>query len=453
MAKQSKTTVKKSAPKNAAAKKAAPKNAAASKAVSSKGKLHGQTVCFVGKFGYSNSDQHEFESFVRSHGGKVVDSNAKQIDNLFVGEGRGGKLPGDVAKIQKAFPAVNVLLQKDFVQLLLPDRAEILREIAKGKRKDQDRYWEHLSSLCWKGKQTLDLTKTNLQKSNFSGAYLRCIDLTGSDLREVVADYTTFGNLEKINFQGCSAPHAYFSHLLNCDFRKAQLEHVWLFFTQNQQPVAPQRAMNHAEYCDFSNAQMLHGRADRGKFVACQFKGTNLSDAVLEKTEFQRCDFSNADLTRINAKETKFSEAVFKDANLSNADFRNSSFVEADLRNASLTGAILSDTDFSGAKIAGADFQGAILDGAKFDKADLTKAKNLVIPETRQAGHKLLELTKAIAGSSSFLTTARSISTKTNSPSCNSCFGAANRLPGRIIIANEMSSTISNTSVRLSKAC
>ncbi len=171
MAKQSKVVSKKAVAKQAAPKaaapsnkalKAAPKKASPVKAVASKpaskkdsasqGKLHGQTVAFVGKFGYSNYELHKYEPLVLALGGTIVKADASQIDYLFVGEGRNGNPPGDVAKIQKRIPAVQVMGLADFPAFLLPDRAELLQQLPQ-KREDNDHYWTYLPKFAKRQKR------------------------------------------------------------------------------------------------------------------------------------------------------------------------------------------------------------------------------------------------------------------------------------------------------------
>jgi uncharacterized protein YjbI with pentapeptide repeats len=405
MAKQSKVATKKSAAKKAAPQKAAAQKTASNSPGSSNGKLHGQSVAFVGKFGYKDMNLSNYEPLVLAHGGTLVKTDAPDIDYLFVGEGRGGNPPGDVAKIQNRLPAVNVLNEADFQTFLLPSADELLRELQQGRRDGQHRYWDGLRLICLQTQTLLDLTDAKLQGFDLHGAELYMVKLHGSDLRKATAEYTNFGDLENANFAGAAASKAYFCDLEHCNFRQADLTEAWMFHERSR--IMGQRSTKLADQCDFTEANMQKARMENGKFTKCQFTAANLSDAQAEKTKFDSCDFQKADLSRINASDTKFTNADFRNANLHRADLRKASLAGVDLRNANLREAILSGVDFTGANLAGADFQDAVLTKAKLDGVDFSKAKNFKLPEVRKAGPKLREFAKTVAGSKKFETSAQ----------------------------------------------
>src|SRR5689334_19062630 len=105
------------------------------------GKLAGKTVALVGKFGYHDCNRPRYANQVTRAGGVVVDAATAVPDILFVGEGRGGKPPAEVAKVQKKSPAVQILDAAGFMQLVIPDREELLQEIGRGRREDNDHFW------------------------------------------------------------------------------------------------------------------------------------------------------------------------------------------------------------------------------------------------------------------------------------------------------------------------
>src|SRR5262249_55876109 len=150
---------------------------------SSAGKLAGKKVALVGKFGYRDMHRSVYVQLVTSAGGLVVDPGRKVPDCLVVGEGRGGKPPSEVARIQKQAPPVQILDTAAFTHVVLPDPETLLQEIRKGRRKDHDRYWENLEWLCGQAGAQIDLSRTDLRKADLFGAHLEAVVLTGSDLR------------------------------------------------------------------------------------------------------------------------------------------------------------------------------------------------------------------------------------------------------------------------------
>jgi uncharacterized protein YjbI with pentapeptide repeats len=357
--------------------------------------LAGKRVAFVGKCGPGDWDRPAFTTWARAAGAVVVDPPGT-VDYVVVGEGRGGKPPGDVAKIQKLQPAAVVLDVAGFLQLVLPDPARVLKEIGKGRRGAADRFWDSFDEMCRRAGATIDLRGADLRTADLYGAKLEGVALEGADLREAKAQYTHFADLRDVNFDGTNAPNVYLLNLKDCTFRRAVLERAWMFFGNAKRATG----------CDFTGARMTAARARGGTFTDCTFAGAGLSDAELEHATFERADFTKADLTRAHATRAKFKGANFAGAVLHRADLRDASLVNADLRNADLRDAVLGGADLTGATVAGADFAGAVLTGAKLGKVDFSKAKNFRPPVARTAGPKIRELAAAVSGSKRYETTA-----------------------------------------------
>jgi uncharacterized protein YjbI with pentapeptide repeats len=375
------------------ATKSKAKGQTARKAVSeSAGRLAGKTVALVGKFGYRDMQRNVYVNQIERSGGKVVDPAKTVPDYLLVGEGRGGKPPADVAKLQKKSPNIELLALSD----LVPTREELLLEISRGRRPDRDRFWDELQYVCRNAGTQIDLAEADLRKADLHGANLECADLTGADLRGATTTYAHFGDLKNVNLDECDGEHVYLKNLAHCTFRGANLKEAWLF--NQYTPIA--------EHCDLTRATLTNSRITRGTFRDCTFVEANLSDSRMEETVCERVDFSKADLSRLNAARANLSGATLAKANLTRADLRGASLVRADLRNSSLCETVLSDADLSGANVAGADFKGAVLTGANLKNVDFAKAKNYVPPVARVAGPKLRELAGAAAGANHFVTTA-----------------------------------------------
>jgi uncharacterized protein YjbI with pentapeptide repeats len=353
--------------------------------------LAGKTVAFVGKFGYQDLWLKILQTWAANRGGIVVDADQKP-QYLVWGEGRGGRPPGDVARIQKRHPAVTALDQAAFLQLVLPSGDELLEAFRAGSYKD----WDNLDSALRLCKTPLDLNDRDFRGLNLKSAKLECAALDGADLR---CAQLQFAHLPALTGAKCDDAVAHNIHLMNltdCSFRRAALEKAWLFWGQSNAIVR----------CDFRDAKLPAARMEGGKCSECNFTAADLSDAELERTTFTDCTFANCDLSRIHAPRTKFERADFQNAKLERADLRNASLVNADLRNANLRDAVLSDADLTGANVDGADFAGAVLTGAMISGIDFSIAKNFVAATMRKAGPKLLKLAAAASDSPGFMTTA-----------------------------------------------
>ena len=363
-------------------------------------KLAGQSVAFVGKFGYSDMWLDRLKPMVAFEGATTVDPAAAAPNYLVVGAGRGGKPPGDVIKLLKKYPAAVEVDVKGFLQLVCPTDAELLDELKVGRLED-DR-WEHLTFMTSPhgdyahANSPFDLSGADLRGVDLHAAKLETVRMDGADLRQAKAHYTNFGDLNGANLDGLDGENAYLTNLDGCTFRKANLAKCWMVFAHGKKVTG----------CDFTGAMIAHGQLERDTFTDTVFAGAVLTDGRLENSTFQSCDFAGADLTRLHARKTKFSGCSFGKAKLYRADLRNADLTNADLRNADLRDAVLSGADFTGAKLDGADFAGAVLIGIKFDASAVKKAKNFKPPVARVPGPKLLELAAASAGSKHFTTSA-----------------------------------------------
>jgi uncharacterized protein YjbI with pentapeptide repeats len=356
-------------------------------------RVAGKRFAFVGKFGYRDMWLAQFRAWVTASGGVLV-ATGKPADYLVAGEGRGGKPPGEVAKIQKQQPAIVVLSIADFAQLVLPD-ADSLAQTLRSGRQDHT-YWESLEQMIRHAATTIDLRGSDFRNVDLYGAKLEGVHLDNSNLSGVKAQYTHFGELRGVKLDGADAPNVYLTNLDRCSFRRASLRDAWMFWGSAKTVAG----------CDFTAAKMAEARAEKGHFVDCNFQDADLSDAKLEGSAFERVNFTGADLSRAHAAKARLDGAILTRATLHRADLRDASLVNADLRNADLREAVLSGTDLTGANLAGADFANAVLTGAKVAGMDASKAKNFHPPVSRTVGPKVRELAAAAAGSNSFETEA-----------------------------------------------
>jgi len=343
------------------------------------GKLAGKTVAFVGKFGYRDWNRSLLQRAVQSEGGAVVEPTATP-DYLVYGEGRGGNPPGDVAKIQKKHPAVQVHSFTDFAQLVALSADEFVRMLT-GPPKPSE-WWEDFSRIAVLGGISIDLRGADLRKANLEGAKLEQIRFDGANFKGAHIKQAEFGKVQGADFDGAGGEGAGFDELRACTFRKANLPELQLGTI--------------VEGCDFSGAAVPKLTAHHIAFKNCSFAGADLSGAEIYGCKFPRLDLSGVNFSGARSHSGDFDDAILTRASFAKAELRNASFKKADLRNADFRGANLTEANFAGANVAGADFAGATLTAAKIDKLDASKAKNFKPPVDRTPGPQLAAFAAAI---------------------------------------------------------
>ena len=159
--------------------------------------------------------------------------------------------------------------------------------------------------------------------------------------------------------------------------------------------------------------------------------GVDLSDAQIQKINFQgvnlvNADFSKADLTQANFISANIRNANFTKANLSRSVFQgakldNANFTKAYAQNAVFTKAHLYEACFTKANLSGSDFTEANMERTELDGTNLTKT-NLFGVNFTQALLYRVNLTNATIGNTVFanaklywVTGLKSLSHKTSS--------------------------------------
>jgi uncharacterized protein YjbI with pentapeptide repeats len=99
------------------------------------------------------------------------------------------------------------------------------------------------------------------------------------------------------------------------------------------------------------------GTGDPADGPAVDFKGANLTNAILHQVMAVSTDFSDATM-----RGTKLVRAHLQGANFTNCDLEAADFGQADMREACFRGAVLSHANFEFADIAGADMQDTLSD-------------------------------------------------------------------------------------------
>lgn len=377
------------------AKKTKPVTGAAAKPG---GKLAGKTVAFIGKFGYSDFFQNAYQEMVRAAGGTIVDPLKKVPDYIWVGEGRGGKPPGDVAKLQKKHPAVIVLGDNDFAAFLLPSREEFLKQIKALKAGDNELYWDAFDMFSPLTGDWLDLTSADLRHAKLRSAKLERANLTDSDLREVQAEYAHFRDLSNVDFRKANLRSSRLGDVLKCNFREADLTESFFFYSGGKQTATD---------CDFTSVKLAQAQLNRGEISDCQFTGADLTGVECFDATFKQCDFNQANLTGLRAHDAKFKNCSLMKANLTRADLSGAKLAGANLQGADLTEANLKDADLTGANLNGANLLNAKLNRTKLGKVDLSKAKNYATPVNRKLGPHLKKFAAAAFNADKFETSAQ----------------------------------------------
>lgn len=128
---------------------------------------------------------------------------------------------------------------------------------------------------------------------------------------------------------------------------------------------------SHLVACDFSRANLAHAELDRATIRMCTFDqacGEQLSavGAVIEDCVGAGVDLSGADLRGAQLTDTSFPQSRLRQARLDGVDACGVSFRGADLAGASLRGVSFDDADLRGADLTGADLRGSRFHGADF---------------------------------------------------------------------------------------
>lgn len=354
------------------------------------GKLAGQKVAFVGKFGYADHMRDELNTAAETAGANVVDGETTEPDILVEGAGVGGKSPAAVAKLQKKYPALQVIDLAGFYRLLVPTPEEFIA-LMTGRPQGYE-FWNQLQNQLVQSGTLLDLTGSDFRTAKLSGCVLYRVKLDDADFREATLDNVRFDEVKGARFDRATMTDGSFTNATDCSLRNVTMNDIrW----------------NPAKFvrCDFTGATLAIPTGSHTTAIDCNFSKADMHGSDLDQSCFSNNDFTGANLTGAHLAKSDFTGANLSGADLSRADLRDVKFVNADLRKAKLRDAILSGADLTGAMIDGADFTGATLTGVNVSGLDLSKAKNLNPVAARSAGPYLRDLAKVANQSQRFTTT------------------------------------------------
>lgn len=89
-----------------------------------------------------------------------------------------------------------------------------------------------------------------------------------------------------------------------------------------------------AEHSSWRDATLIEANLSDGEFRSCDFSGTRLTDAVLERTLFYRSLFMGGALSGCHAQSADFFQASCRRADFRGADLRRANFVQAECSDA-----------------------------------------------------------------------------------------------------------------------
>ena len=359
----------------------------AKKAAAKTAKLAGQTVAFVGKFGYGSGAIDSEKELVKDEGGTVVDPEQTLPDYLVAGKGVGGNPPAVIAKLQKKHPQLQAIDIRAFYQLINPTADEFQQLMLSGNL-DHD-FWYKLRSRLDAAGVTLDLSGRDFRNQWVVGTlYKVCLD--DCDFRGCTIE-AHFDKIKNSKFDGCKFNEGSFNNAEDCSLQNVTMEETrW-------NPAVFTR-------CDFTGAKLNIRIGMYTVAKDCIFHKADCSGSHLERSRFVSADFSEANLANVDFETTDLTRANLAGANLTGANLRNANLQQANLSGANLTKALLIGALLSGATIDGADFTGAQLTGADLTGLDLSVAINLEQRPPRVAGPNLTRLLQAARQATKFQT-------------------------------------------------
>ena len=174
--------------------------------------------------------------------------------------------------------------------------------------------------------------------SDFSGADLRDVDLTGAKLNNVIFNRAnliraTLNNAKLSNSRLVGA-NLSSAQLIAADLRQAILENASLAGA----------TLGEAK---LTSANLHATRLGQVKAVGGEFAFANLTQSNLQAADLSAANFSNANLREADLSSSKLFKANLRNAQLQNAKLRNANLSAADLRGANLAGADLQGASFA----------------------------------------------------------------------------------------------------------
>jgi fluoroquinolone resistance protein len=135
------------------------------------------------------------------------------------------------------------------------------------------------------------------------------------------------------------------------------------------------------EYCTFSHCDLSDAILNNSEFVECKFNFCNLSNAKVEKASFRTVAFTDSKLTGI---DFSLCNQLMLEVSFDNCLLDYVSFMRLDLRktvfnNCSMIRTFLDNADLSSSSFNNCNLENAVFIGTNLEKADLSTSYNFII--------------------------------------------------------------------------
>ncbi|MFK8112759.1 MAG: pentapeptide repeat-containing protein [Rubripirellula sp.] len=308
------------------------------------------------------------------HEGATCQTSVVEITELLVLMPLGAaKEKKKAEQLNKKGASIEIINCDEMLDRLRPDETVVLALLKAGKVGHER--LQDLLSICGCIRSPLtDCESISLKGMDLKEFTLDRIQLQGADLRETNLYGCHAGELVDVDLRKSAGSHFYAASLIRCDCREAS----WpSFFLDNGYVSGKAIVDSDFTKVDFSAAYLSYGDAMGSKFCKANF-----SEVEADTSTYESCDFTGADFSSAKMTKHKFSKGCsFVRAKAVNANFADTDFGDTDLSKVDFTGARLTCCNFSKAKLAGANFKDAVLLDAKLGSADVSKVKNLTLPE------------------------------------------------------------------------
>jgi uncharacterized protein YjbI with pentapeptide repeats len=214
--------------------------------------------------------------------------------------------------------------------------------------------------------------RVNLNRANFSGAYLIGARLSNTNLLQADLRYIDFSRAT-LNEARLSNTNLLQADLSGADLTRADLNGASLTRANLSYANLSKADLNGARLskANLSGARLSNTRLDGADLTKANLSGVGLSGVSFTMANLSGISLSRADLRKADLRGADLRKANLSRANLSGADLRGTDLSEADLRGTGLRGADLGSANLSGADLRGANLSSARLRGANLSYTDL----------------------------------------------------------------------------------
>ncbi|WP_142248929.1 pentapeptide repeat-containing protein [Bradyrhizobium sp. UNPF46] len=264
----------------------------------------------------------------------------------------------------------------------LPDKKfvddKIIRELDEVEKDNKPGEFRTLPSLSFRGRnfEQAILSRTDLRRSDFTGAVLNGANFEGASLQRSrfgCADRGPGAKPQAKNSNSKNAKSPATGDANDSDDDSSEEDSL-----SCAQLNLARLDGAHLQSIDFAGAELrgasiLRAELDGAVFDRVKAQGASFFTSRAASVSFIKAKLQGASLSRVSRLDlTNFSYAELQGASLFGITARGANFKGANLQGASFAGANLQAAVFSNADLQGAAFRRASLQGATFDEADLS---------------------------------------------------------------------------------